>query len=384
MTALAVAMLAIGCSNPSSGSDDSPGSPPAKTPDAGAPGSGPTGGTPAKSSDASLSGVLISSGILTPRFSPSKQDYTITVNDATESITITGKAANARAAVGDPSGKAQAIAMGDNRLSIGVTSEDGTATKAYSFTVVRKVDKDAPVITDFVIDQESIDSTLADQNVTGSITVEDCTGIGYVGTMKFIGPHGEARVWTPVPRSGNTATKAVYDWVLTVPGGTGAFTWKFDMIMSTNDTLGNTGSRQVQDPSIRVTFEDRSSIPADTTMPELVAATMSPTSLSVSTTKDQVVTITVTIRDDKALADIGLPYVSIHPLPDTAIVRNKVSPSGSTEQTWDIIVTVPMDNGAGSSKGEYYLTTLNINDLAGNEATYRNFNGFCPNSFTVK
>jgi hypothetical protein len=84
LTALIAVILAIGCSNPSSGSDD-------------APKSGPSGRTPAKSSDATLSSVAISSGILMPKFSPSKQDYTITVNDKTESITITRKPANAKA-----------------------------------------------------------------------------------------------------------------------------------------------------------------------------------------------------------------------------------------------------------------------------------------------
>jgi hypothetical protein len=166
-------------------------------------------------------------GILTPKFSPSKQDYTITINDKIESITITGKAASAKATVGDPNGKVQAISMGDNKFSIGVTSKDGKATKAYNFTV------------------------------------EDCTGISYVGAMRFIGPHGEARAWAPVARSGNTATTAVYDWVLTVPKGSGAFIWKFDMIMSTMDTLGNYTSRQVEDPSVRVSFEDTSSTAAD-------------------------------------------------------------------------------------------------------------------------
>jgi hypothetical protein len=123
---------------------------------------------------------------------------------------------------------------------------------------------------------------------------------------------------------------------------------------------------------------------ADTTEPELAAATRSPTSLQASTTEDQAVTIAVNIRDDKALVENGLAYMSIHPLSDPATTLHKESSSGNTGQTWEIRVTVPKDNGAGSSKGKYSLSALYIEDQTGNEAAYHNFDGYCSYSFTVK
>ena len=95
--------------------------------------------------DANLSDLTLSTGTLTPAFSPCTTSYTASVLNATTSITVTPTVADSTATVtvnGLPvvSGNASApinLSVGDNTITAVVTAQDGTTTKTYIVTVTR-------------------------------------------------------------------------------------------------------------------------------------------------------------------------------------------------------------------------------------------------------
>lgn len=84
------------------------------------------------STDASLSGLTISPGSLSPAFSAGVTEYTATV--AAESIAVSAEANDSKATV-SVSGN-EGLQMGENTVVCTVTAEDGT-TKTYTITVTR-------------------------------------------------------------------------------------------------------------------------------------------------------------------------------------------------------------------------------------------------------
>ena len=110
-------------------------------------GGGGGGGEPIRSSDATLIGLSISAGTLTPGFSTTTLVYSVAVNNATGSVTVTPSATSATATIrvnsvvtasGSPSA-AIALAVGTNVINIVVTAEDGGAATAYTITVTRQI-----------------------------------------------------------------------------------------------------------------------------------------------------------------------------------------------------------------------------------------------------
>jgi gliding motility-associated-like protein len=106
--------------------------------------------TRAASADATLAGLAVSAGALSPGFTSVNGVYTLTVPNASNSITITPTQNNANASitvnnVAVTSGSAsQAIplAVGTNTIIVSVTAENGS-TKPYTITVTRQASSDA-------------------------------------------------------------------------------------------------------------------------------------------------------------------------------------------------------------------------------------------------
>jgi hypothetical protein len=108
--------------------------------------------TPAASSNATLSGLTISSGTLSPAFAPETTTYTAsvahgvssvnvtpTVNQADASLTVNSSAATS----GTPS--AVGLNVGVNTITILVTAQDTTTTKTYTITINRAAATDASI-----------------------------------------------------------------------------------------------------------------------------------------------------------------------------------------------------------------------------------------------
>lgn len=101
---------------------------------------------PATSTDATLQGLTLSSGTLSPAFASATESYTATVENSVTSITVTPTVNNAKATVkvnntAVTSGSASSainLTEGKNTITVVVTAEDGTTTKTYTITVTRK------------------------------------------------------------------------------------------------------------------------------------------------------------------------------------------------------------------------------------------------------
>jgi tRNA threonylcarbamoyladenosine modification (KEOPS) complex Pcc1 subunit len=141
--------------------------------------------TRAASSNASLSGLAISAGALTPAFAGATLDYTAVVSNATTSLTVTPTTADATATVtfngnavtsGSPSGAIN-LAVGDNVVTVVVTAQDGTTTTTYTITVTRAA---------------AVQTQVAGTSFTGTGTITATisgggAGCGF-GSYAFVGP----------------------------------------------------------------------------------------------------------------------------------------------------------------------------------------------------
>ena len=98
-----------------------------------------------RSSVATISGLTISSGTLSPPFATTTNSYTTWVPNATTSVTATPTVTDATATIkvngttvasGAASGSIT-LAVGTNTITTVVTAQDGTSTKTYTVTVTR-------------------------------------------------------------------------------------------------------------------------------------------------------------------------------------------------------------------------------------------------------
>ncbi|MEI8037651.1 MAG: cadherin-like beta sandwich domain-containing protein, partial [Verrucomicrobiota bacterium] len=104
-----------------------------------------SGNTSTASTVATLTGLTLSSGTLSPTFATGILDYTASVANATATITLTPTVTDATATItvngtsvasGASSG-AITLAAGANVITTVVTAQDGTTTKSYTVTVTR-------------------------------------------------------------------------------------------------------------------------------------------------------------------------------------------------------------------------------------------------------
>lgn len=98
--------------------------------------------SPTPSADANLASLKLGNLTLTPAFSATTASYTATTDTATNVITATPANAGATVQVKVGSkiienGKSATWAEGSNTVTINVTAEDGTTTKAYTVTVTK-------------------------------------------------------------------------------------------------------------------------------------------------------------------------------------------------------------------------------------------------------
>ena len=103
--------------------------------------------SPATSSDATLRGLTLSAGTLTPPFDAATLTYAATVANSVASVTVTPTANHAAATVtvdgaavtsGQPSGAIALAAGAPTAIAVAVTAEDGATTRTYTATVTRQ------------------------------------------------------------------------------------------------------------------------------------------------------------------------------------------------------------------------------------------------------
>ncbi|MBD9544758.1 cadherin-like beta sandwich domain-containing protein [Ensifer sp. ENS04] len=194
----------------------------------------------APSSDATLSNLSLSSGTLSPGFTPVTSVYSASVANSVLSLTVTPTVANAAATVtveGNPvaSGYASGainLNVGDNTLTISVTAEDGTSTQTYSVVVTR-----APA-------PPSLASlTPASGTVAGGTNVV-ISGVDLAGATALSFGSSPASSYTVDSPNQITATApagspGVVDVMVTTPGGTDTLANAYTYVASSVATLSN-------------------------------------------------------------------------------------------------------------------------------------------------
>ena len=158
--------------------------------------SGSDGSTTA-STDASLSGLALSSGTLSPAFASGTTSYTVSVANTVTALTLTPtvntsgatvKVAGTAVASGDASAS-QALAVGTNAISIVVTAADGSTTETYTVTATRAAaasgtctltatETDGPyplyaILTNSILTREDITEGKTGVPLTLTITLQD-------------------------------------------------------------------------------------------------------------------------------------------------------------------------------------------------------------------
>ena len=93
---------------------------------------------PGVSSDADLGALSLSAGELSPRFDPAMPDYTASVANAVSEVTVTATANHSSASVAQDPVNPVALEEGATEITLTVTAQDGTTTKAYTVTVTRE------------------------------------------------------------------------------------------------------------------------------------------------------------------------------------------------------------------------------------------------------
>ena len=166
-------------------------------------------GSTTTSTDATLSGLTLSTGTLSPAFAAGTTSYTVSVANTVTALTLTPTVNTSGATVqvagtAVTSGSAsasQALAVGTNAISIVVTAADGSTTETYTVTATRAAaaagtctltatETDGPyplyaILTNSILTREDITEGKTGVPLTLTITLQDlsdgCTPISGAG-----------------------------------------------------------------------------------------------------------------------------------------------------------------------------------------------------------
>lgn len=207
--------------------------------------------------NASLGSLSLSSGTLSPALAAGTTFYTASVSSSTNNITVTPAVADPNASV-TVNGSAVAsggaspaidLVTGDNAISVVVTAQDGTTTKAYKIVVTRLFSgalpaawasaSDVPLSSNgFGISGGTVNLTLNFAPATGTnLTVVNNTSLGFITGAFDNLPHGQT-----VTLSYGGVT---YRYVASYYGGTGndlVLVWAGQRLVAWGDnTYGKVG-----------------------------------------------------------------------------------------------------------------------------------------------
>ncbi len=166
-------------------------------------------GSTTTSIDATLSGLSLSSGTLSPSFSAATTSYTVSVANTVTGITVTPTVTTSSASVkvagtvvaSGSTSATQALAVGTNTISVVVTAADGSTTETYTITATRAAatagtctltatETDGPyplyaILTNSILTRQDITEGKTGVSLTLTITLNDlsngCTPISGAG-----------------------------------------------------------------------------------------------------------------------------------------------------------------------------------------------------------
>ena len=201
----------------------------------------------AASTDATLSGMTLSSGALTPTFASSTFAYTQSVANAVSSITVTPTVNQANATVtvngtavtsGSASGSIS-LSVGTNTITTVVTAQDGTTTQTYTTTVTRAA---------ALISQASFSVTASPNalNATTTTSALSTTGGSGTGSVTYAMTSGTCTL------SGSTVTAGTANETCTVTATKAADSTYLAATATVNITVSRRASlaSAATDPSV--------------------------------------------------------------------------------------------------------------------------------------
>lgn len=135
------------------------------------------------STNADLSDLTLSTGTLSPVFSASTTNYTMTVPYAVLSITATGTKADSLASVGGQSGQLVSLIVGSNLITITVTAESGT-TKDYKVTVTRSAASTNADLSALTVSGASLNEVFSPETTSYTVNVPSGTSTATITGTK--------------------------------------------------------------------------------------------------------------------------------------------------------------------------------------------------------
>jgi hypothetical protein len=134
------------------------------------------GSTATASSNADLKALEISAGTLTPAFSPGITEYTVTVPNSVDVLTVSATKADSNAEIGISGSKN--LKVGENKRYVTVEAPDGTK-KTYTITVIREAGETQT--------QDSETSTTDSEAVENEGLTVNILGVNYIINNDFTG-----------------------------------------------------------------------------------------------------------------------------------------------------------------------------------------------------
>ncbi len=131
------------------------------------------------STDATLSGLALSAGLLSPTFASGTPSYTATVANSVSSLTLTPTTTDAGATIsvnGDVVASGQSsgivnVSVGTNTLTIVVTAQDGTTQQSYTLTVTRTAPATDATLSGVVLSAGSLSPAFSNGTTSYTATV---------------------------------------------------------------------------------------------------------------------------------------------------------------------------------------------------------------------
>ena len=316
--------------------------------------------TRAESSDATLSGLVISPGRLSPSFDPVDLAYTAGVDNVVTSVRVTPTANHGGATVTvtvdtgatvNRSGSDYTVRdldVGSNVITIVVRAQDGLATRTYTVRVTRAVSSDA-ALSDLDISEGVLSPRFA--SGTGSYTLMVGNSVDSV-TVTPTANHGGATVTVTVV-TGATVNRSGSDYTFDLDVGSNVIiievTAEDGAIRVYTVTATRAESSDATLSGLTISGSSLSPRFASSTVDYTARVVNSATSVTVTpTVSEGEATVTVTVDTGATVNRSGSDYTFDLDV-GSNLITIEVTAQDFTTQTYTVTVTRAADSNAGLS-----------------------------------
>ena len=323
--------------------------------------------TRARSADATLSGLTISDGTLSPAFDSSRTAYTATVAYGVASVTVTPTVneRNATVAVngsgvssGSPSRAISLTGGQSTNLNVLVTAQDGVTTRTYTIAVTRSPPTFSITETASAAEGESasLTITLSHHAPMGGVAFSVTAQYATTGTGNAVAAD-VGTVTTPVTVAENTSAKIIS--IPTAEDSLDEDAETFKLVIATNVPPWVKAGDGKDTATITINDDDTAGF------------TVTPTTLNVNEAASKTYTI---VPDTKPTANVAVSLTN----PDTGAVTVAPTSWTFTTSNWNTARTFTV---SGVEDSDYADETVTIShSVTSGDATY---SGLTPDPVTV-